>query len=677
MKRNEQTKTPQETRSGITRPQTQQARSSRAPQGSRSSGSRRGGQSSQTRRPDAGRSAPQRDDGLPRDSGEERRSVPPTTTAAPTPKVIEIGETISVRELAGLMGLSLIDVIKHLMNEGIMANINQQLERDIAVMVAEDMGFQVREPVKAAPPPEEEKPTEVPIKRTYTEDQRARLVSRPPVVTIMGHVDHGKTKLLDAIRETNVAAGEAGGITQRIGAYQVEKQGRRITFLDTPGHEAFTAMRARGAKVTDIAVLVVAADDGVMPQTLEAISHARAAHVPIIVAINKIDKENANPEFVKQQLSDAGLVVEDWGGDVISVEVSAREKIGIDTLLDMILLVADLAELNALEDVPAHGTVIEATVDPSRGPVVTLLVDEGTLRVGDSLVIGGIAGKVRAMFNDKMQRIRVATPATPVLVLGLAETPEPGSTFQVVEDERAARAAAAEYAAAHAQETVSRPKSLTLDEIYARIQAGETKELLLILKTKIQGSIEPIVTSLQKLSTDEVKVNIIHTGTGNINESDVMLAAASHAIIIGFDVTVSPPAAKMAEVEGVSIRLYDIIYKLIDDVEKALKGMLEPEMREVVLGHARVVATFRIPKIGTIAGAQVTDGKVVRDASVRVLRGGQPLYEGKVASLRRFTEDVREVAAGFECGIGIQGFDKFQEGDTLEFYTTEQVSVAG
>ena len=577
------------------------------------------------------------------------------------------------------MKLSLIDVIKHLMKEGIMANINQQIDYEIAAMVAEDMGFQVKAAAKAEPEKpavKEENPAEtVTTKRIYSEEEQKYLVLRPPVVTIMGHVDHGKTKLLDAIRETNVAAGEAGGITQRIGAYQVEKQGRKITFLDTPGHEAFTAMRARGAKVTDIAVLVVAADDGVMPQTLEAINHARAAHVPILIAINKIDKETANPERVKQQLSDAGLVVEDWGGDVISVQVSAKTKIGIDTLLDMILLVADMAELKALPNAPAKGTVVEASVDATKGPTATVLVQEGTLQVGDSVVIGGIHGKVRAMFNDKMQRIRTVPPATPAVILGLSDVPEAGMIFEVVADEKAARALAKEHAAQKEEGATKRVQPLTLDEIYAQILAGAAKELALVLKTDVQGSIEPIVNSLEKLSTEAVKINIIHKGAGNISENDVMLAVASKAIIIGFDVAVTPPAAKMAETEGISIRLYDIIYKLIEDVDKALKGMLEPEYKDVVTGHGRVVATFKIPRVGTIAGVQISDGKATRNALIRVKRGEDKVHEGKIGSLRRYTEDVREVSAGMECGIGVDGFDKFQVGDILEFYTKEQVAA--
>jgi len=607
----------------------------------------------------------------------QEASAEPQTPKVPSgPKVIEIPESISVRDLAEAMDLSLIDVIKHLMQEGIMANINQQLEYEIAVMVAEDLGFEVKS--ETLPEPEEaEKLAEAKPKRVYTEDELKRLKPRPPVVTVMGHVDHGKTKLLDAIRETKVAEGEAGGITQRIGAYQVEKQGRKITFLDTPGHEAFTAMRARGAQATDIAVLVVAADDGVMPQTLEAIAHARAAQVPIIIAINKIDKANANIELVKRQLSEAGLIVEDWGGDVISVDVSALMHVGIEDLLDMILLVADVADLKALSDVPAKGVVIEASLDRAKGPTATVLVQEGTLHVGDILVVGGVSGHVRAMFDDKMKRIRTARPSTPVMVLGLPELPAAGDTFEVVPDEKTARARIAKYTGETETKATVRARPLTLDEVYDQVQAGEAKELNLILKTAVQGSIEPIVNSVEKLATEKVGVKFLHTGTGNVTEGDVMLAAASQAIIIGFDVTVPPGAARMAEAEGVSIRLYDIIYTLIDDIDKALEGLLEPEYREVVIGHARVLTTFKIPRLGIIAGAQIADGKATRNSSGRVLRNGDVLHEGKVGSLKRFTEDVREVTVGMEFGVGLAGFEDYKAGDMIAFYTTELVSPIG
>ena len=621
------------------------------------------------RRPRAQQRTSQRSE-APRTPPTDRPSAP-----AADPKTISIPDSISVRELADLMNTSLIDVIKHLMGEGIMANINQQLDRDIATMIAEDMGFVIK--TEAPPEPDEkvEEMTAAP-KRIYTAEERDRLADRPPVVTVMGHVDHGKTALLDAIRETNVAGGEAGGITQRIGAYQVTKQGRKITFLDTPGHEAFTAMRARGAQATDIAVLVVAADDGVMPQTLEAISHAKAARVPIIVAINKIDKSNANPEVVKQQLSDAGLLIEDWGGDVIAVQVSALQKQGIDALLDMILLVADMTELKALPDVPAEGTVIDSRTDRAMGVVATVLVHEGTLHVGDSIVAGGIAGRVRAMFNDRMERIDEALPASPAVIMGLPDPPAAGDKFHTAEDNKTARAEAAAFQVGQ-QESGSGPaKATTLDEIYAQIQAGSTKELNLIIKTDIQGSIEPIVNSLEKLGREEAKVNILHAGTGNVSENDINLASASGAIIIGFDVDVAPGATRLAETEGVSIRQYKIIYKLIEDIDLALKGMLEPEYREVIVGRARVLTTFNVPRVGTIAGAQITDGKGMRSATARVLRNGKKLSEGRLSSLKRFTDDVREVTIGMEFGIGLADYGDFQEGDIIEFVTRERVSPA-
>ena len=601
------------------------------------------------------------------------QTTPEAPSAPPSnPKEIAIPESISVRDLADLMGKSLIDVIKHLMGEGIMANINQQLEHDIATMIAEDMGFIVKE--EALPEPEEQEESVATPKREYTEEEKKRLVPRPPIVTVMGHVDHGKTALLDAIRETNVAGGEAGGITQRIGAYQVTKQGRKITFLDTPGHEAFTAMHARGAQATDIAVLVVAADDGVMPQTVEAISHAKAAQVPIIVAINKIDKSNANVEIVKQQLSDAGLLIEDWGGDIIAVEVSALMKQGIDTLLDMILLVADMTELQALPDVPAEGTVIDSRTDRAMGVVTTLLMQEGTLSVGDSIVVGGIAGRVRALFNDKMERIAEVSPASPAVIMGLPEPPAAGDKLRAVENGKTARAAAAAFQDNQRGSASTPAKTLTLDEIYAQIQAGATKQLNLIIKTDIQGSIEPIVNSLEKLGGEEAKVKVLHVGTGSVSENDINLASASNAIIIGFDVDVAAGAARLAEGEGVSIRQYKIIYKLIEDIDKALKGLLEPEYKEVIVGHARVLTTFNVPRVGVIAGAQITDGKGTRSATARVLRNGQNISEGRLSSLRRFTDDVREVAVGMEFGIGLADYADFQEGDIIEFFTQERVN---
>jgi len=589
-----------------------------------------------------------------------------------TSKVITLPSSITVRDLSKLLNASPINIIRELMKNGVMANINQLIDFDTAAIVAADMGFEVEE---ERPPEQAEEAPAAPLRkrREYTAEELAKLVPRPPVVTIMGHVDHGKTSLLDIIRQTNVVASEAGGITQQIGAYQVEVQGKKITFLDTPGHEAFTAMRARGALVTDIAVLVVAADDGVQPQTLEAIDHARAAQVPIIVALNKIDKSNANPEAVKKQLSEAGLLVEDYGGDVICVPVSAKQKIGLENLLEMILLVAEMADLKANPEAPASGTVIEARLDKTKGPLATLLVEDGTLHVGDYLVVGAIAGRVRAMFNDKGERIKSAPPATPVAILGLSEVPTAGDAFEVVEDERTARALAAAEAAKR-QETVTQQqrKAPSLDEFFAQAQAGQIKELNIILKADMQGSIEPIVNSVEKLGDEQLRVKFLHTGTGNINESDIMLAVASKAIVVGFNVQIDAAASRMAATEGVDVRLYTIIYKLIDDIDKALKGLLEPVYKEVTIGHAEVKAIFRLPHKKKVAGCLVTDGIAARNALVRVRRDDQVLFDGAVASLRRFKEDVREVSTGMECGVSLDGFDDFEVGDTLEFYRKEQ-----
>jgi len=588
-------------------------------------------------------------------------------------KVVTLPDFLTVRELASVLGVSAIDVIKELMNNGIMANINQQLDYDTAAIVAEEMGFEAQ---PEAPPAavEEVEIIPTPIKeRLYEGEAPENLQPRPPVVTMLGHVDHGKTSLLDVIRHTNVVASEAGGITQHIGAYQVEHRGKKITFLDTPGHEAFTAMRARGAQGADIAVLVVAADDGVMPQTLEAIDHARAAQVPIIVAINKMDKPNANPERVKKQLSEAGLDPEEWGGNVICVPVSAKEKTGIEELLDSILLVADLAEIKANPNRPAVGTVIEAKLDKSRGPTATLLVQNGTLREGDSLVIDDIYGRVRAMFNEKGEKLKEAPPSTPVVVLGLSGVPRAGDIFEVVEDEKTARAIAAQRAEEKERGAARPGRALSLEEIYARMEAGQVKELRLILKTDVQGAIEPVVSSLEKLSHDELKVKFIHVGTGNISESDIMLAVASKAIVIGFNVEVDPAAHIMAEAEGVDVRLYDVIYKLIEDVDKALKGLLEPTYEELVTGRAEVRAVFTIPRVGNVAGVYVTEGLLSRNSLARVKRDGQVIYEGRVASLKRFAEDVKEVRAGFECGVGLEGFGDFKEGDIIELYREERV----
>jgi len=588
-------------------------------------------------------------------------------------KAIVIPDFLTVRELADLMEVSPIQVIKELMNNGVLANINQQIDHDTATIVAEEMGFDARP--EAPPVVEEEEIPMIPIplkERMYEGEAPEDLEPRPPVVTMLGHVDHGKTTLLDVIRRTNVVAGEPGGITQHVGAYQVEHDGKKITFLDTPGHAAFTAMRARGAQGADIAILVVAADDGVMPQTQEAIDHARAARVPIVVALNKMDKANASPERVKQQLTDVGLQIEEWGGDTICVPVSAKQKTGIDDLLDNIAAVAELAEFKANPNRPAMGTVIEGELDKSRGPTATLLVQNGTLRLGDALSIEDISGRIKAMFNERGERVEKATPSTPVVVLGLSGVPHPGDTFKVVKDEKTARVLAADRADEKARAAIQPARVLSLDGILDQIRAGQIKELNLILKADVRGTIEPIVNSLEKLGDEDLKVNILHQGAGNISESDVMLAVASRAIIIGFNVQIDPAAARSAEAEGVDIRLYDIIYKLIDDVDKALKGLQDPVYKDVVTGHAEVRAVFTVPRVGRIAGVHVADGLIARNSLARVSRNHQSVYEGRVSSLRRFTEDVREVREGFECGVGLEGFRDFEEGDIIEFYKKER-----
>ncbi len=589
-----------------------------------------------------------------------------------------IPDHITVRDFAERLHRSPIEIIKTLMNYGMMVPITESIDFDTAVVIGEEFGIAVKP--EAAPEPEvvevvaEEAPKT--LRQKILADERPdELVVRPPVVTVLGHVDHGKTTLLDAIRETRVVEGEVGGITQHIGAYQVERQGRKITFLDTPGHEAFTAMRARGAMVTDIAVLVVAADDGVMPQTKEAISHARAARVPILVALNKIDKPAANPDRVKQELADNGLLIEEYGGDVICVPVSAKFRKGIDDLLENILLVADIDPLLANPKGRCVGTVIESRLDKARGPMATLLVQNGTLRVGDSIVTGETYGKVRAMYDDKGQPISEAPPSTPVVVLGLADVPVAGDTFNVEADERSARAIAMQRQEQKRSETAAAaPRAISLDSIFAEAQAGQTKELNVILKADVQGSIEPIVSSLERLGDEKLRVRILHQAAGNITESDVMLAVASKAIILGFSVGVDPAAQRMAEAEGVDIRIYDIIYNLVEDVQKALAGLLEPVYKEVVTGHAEVRALFRVSKVGRVAGCYVTDGEISRNSLVRVLRAGEVIAEDRISSLKRFQEDVAEVKTNFECGISLANFSGFEVGDVIEAYKKERVS---
>ncbi|NLF12966.1 MAG: translation initiation factor IF-2 [Anaerolineaceae bacterium] len=627
------------------------------------------------------RSRPQPSRKPPVDEEEQLRLARASKAAgAPAaPRVIELPETMIVRDLARALRVNPIDVIKELMSNGIVAGINQTIDYETAAIVAGEMGFQTQ-PIRVEEPEADQKVERAgkTLWQTLLQEESPENVEpRPPVVTVLGHVDHGKTTLLDAIRETNVVAGEYGGITQHIGAYQVEHEGRKITFLDTPGHEAFTAMRARGAQVTDLAVLVVAADDGVMPQTREAIDHARAAGVSILVALNKIDKPTAQPDRVKQQLSDQGLTPEEWGGDVIVVPVSAKMKQGIDDLLENILLITEVADLRSNPNRPAIGTVVESQLDRHRGPTATLLVQGGTLRVGDPLVIGAISGRVRAMMDHRGNTVDAAPPAMPVLVMGLSDVPKAGDLFEVLESEREARVRAAE-AGERLRQAESRParmRSMTLDEVFSRFQQGDSLELNIILKVDVQGSVEPIVNSLQRLNSEDEKVVILHQGTGNITESDVMLASASDAVIIGFHVDADEAARRLAAQEGVDIRQYNIIYKLVDDVEKALKGMLEPVYEKVVIGHAEVRQVFRIGRRGgNVAGCYVTDGELARNARVRVMRAGKQVFEGHLDSLRRFKDDVSEVRAGFECGVGIAGFDDLQEGDVLEFYKEQRVS---
>ena len=578
--------------------------------------------------------------------------------------LIEIPHSVAVRQLAELLQVSAIDIIKQLMRNGIFANINQVIDYEAATAVAADLGYEAQlKPMATIGKSKRYRP--------YGEELSG-LRPRPPVVTIMGHVNHGKTRLLDAIRQTNVMATEAGGITQHIGAYQVEVNGQKITFLDTPGHEAFTAMRARGAQVTDITILVVAADDGVMPQTLEAIDHARAAEVPIVVAINKIDKPDANPDLVKQQLADAGLLIEEWGGDIVSVPISAKEKTGISELLENLLVVAEMEDLKANPSRSAVGVVIEAELDKSKGPLATVLIQTGTLRLGDTVVSGSTWGRIRAMFNDMGKRVRKAEPAMPVELLGLNSVPQVGDILTSVAGEHHARALIQKRQQEIQQQPSLLPKAVSLDNLFDQISAGQVKELNVILKTDVQGSIEPIRSSLEQLATEQVQVRIIHSSSGNIIESDVMLAIASKGLIIGFGTGIEAGARRLADVEGVDIRSYDVIYNLVNDVDKALKGMLEPTYVEVIDGRAEIRAIFTAGKKGKIAGVYVTEGKVSRGASARVWRGEQIVCESEVSSLRRFKDDAKEVTSGYECGVGIRDFSDFQVGDILELFRKEK-----
>lgn len=580
---------------------------------------------------------------------------------APKPTYVEIGETINVKEFAILIKREVNEVIKALFMLGVMVTINQDIDYDTAQLIGEEFGVEIGQ---KAP---EEDPTEVP----EVEDDPAKRLPRPPVITVMGHVDHGKTSLLDAIRKTNVTAREAGGITQHIGAYKVNYQGKQIVFLDTPGHEAFTAMRARGAQVTDVAILVVAADDGVMPQTIEAINHAKAAKVPIIVAINKMDRPGANPDHVKQQLAEHELIPEDWGGDTIMVPVSAHQKTGISDLLEMILLVAEMQELKANPNLPAHGTIIEAQLDKGRGPVATVLVQRGTLHIGDTIIAGTAYGKVRAMINDRGEKVKKALPSTPVEVLGLNDVPQAGDILDST-DEKTARSVAEKRIAKKREEEIQMNSKVSLDDLFQRIQEGELKELNIVVKADVQGTIEALKASLQKIKNDEVKVVVVHAGVGSITESDVMLASAANALIIGFNVRPDANARKASEAEKVDVRTYRVIYDALNDVEAAIKGMLAPKFKEVIQGRVEVRQLITISKL-LIAGCYVLEGKVTNSSKVRVVRDGIVVHEGEIESLRRFKDDVKEVAQGYECGITLEKFRDLKEGDVFEIFNMEEI----
>ncbi|MGZ8513405.1 MAG: translation initiation factor IF-2 [Candidatus Limnocylindrales bacterium] len=593
---------------------------------------------------------------------------------------IELPGTITVKELAELLGVNPADIIRELIKSGIFATINQLVDRDTASLVAGELGYEVAEATQPTGTPSADGETNGPVAEAtkevlFEEDDPSLLQPRAPIVTVMGHVDHGKTSLLDAIRTTEVAAGERGGITQHIGASEVTREGKRVVFLDTPGHEAFTAMRARGARVTDIAVVVVAADDGVMPQTLEAISHAKAAKVPIIIALNKIDKPDANPDRVKTELTEAGIVVEEYGGDVPMVPVSAKTRVGLEALIEMILLVADLQELKANPKRSAVGTIVEAELDKGRGAVATVLVQTGTLKVGDVIVVGETFGRVRALENDKGKRVTKAGPATAVVVLGLADVPAAGDILRVVSDEKEARSTAEARKAAAAARSGEGSGRATLEDLYRQIQAGQAKELRIILKSDVSGSLGAITHALEQLDQEDIRLNVLLQGAGDITDNDIMLAAASDAIVVGFNTKITETARRAAEAEGVDVRLYDIIYKLTDDIDAALKGLLEPEVVEVVEGRAEVRQVFRVGKNTVIAGSFVTDGRIVR-GNARVWRGGKVIATDKIDSLRRFRDDVREVATNYECGIGLANFHDLQEGDVIECFTSQTISRA-
>lgn len=578
---------------------------------------------------------------------------------------IEIGEYIVVKDLAEKLKTTSSQVISKLINLGVMANLNQQIDFDTASIIAEEFGF-IAEKEDVYNDDDNELEFDF-------EDEEEDMLPRPPVVTVMGHVDHGKTSLLDAIRKTQVTKQEAGGITQHIGASIVNIKGKKIVFLDTPGHEAFTAMRARGAQVTDIAILVVSADDGVMPQTVEAINHAKAANVPIIVAINKIDKPTANPDRVKQELTEYGLVPEEWGGDTICVPVSALKREGIDELLEMILLVAEMEELKANPKRKAVGIIIEAQLDKGKGPVATVIIQKGTLKVGDVVVSGTAYGRVRAMLDDKGRKVKKAEPSMPVLLLGLSEVPNAGEYLYVVSDEKKARVYTENKKEKLREEQLKANQKVSLDGLFEKIQSGEIKELNVIIKADVRGSIEALRQSLEKLENEEVRVNIIHAGVGGITESDIMLASASNAIVIGFNVRPTLPAIDLAKRENVDIRTYRIIYDAIEDIESAIKGMLEPKIEEVVIGRAEIRATFKVPSVGVVAGIYVQHGKITRNCKVRLLRNDIVIFEGNVSSLKRFKDDVREIVAGYEGGLGLENYNDIKEGDIIEAYTLNEI----
>jgi translation initiation factor IF-2 len=586
-------------------------------------------------------------------------------------KTIALPSSITIRDLAQQIQVSPIDLIRALMSNGVMANINQQVDFDTAAVVLSEMGYDA---VPEQTQVETKDTGEIPFwRKVIAQEKQEKLKPRPPVVAILGHVDHGKTSLLDAIRHENVADGEAGGITQHIGAYQAELNGRLITFLDTPGHAAFTAMRARGAQGADIVVLVVAADDGVMPQTREAAAHAKAAQVPIIVAMNKIDKPNADPDRIKQQLAEIDLVPDEWDGDTLVVPLSAKQRVGLEDLLEAILLVADNMDIKANPDGQTIGTVIESRLDKSTGVMATLLIQNGSLNLGDAIIVGKAFGRVKAMFDYRGRRLRKAGPSTPVSVMGLNEVPAAGDLFQVMPSEKEARSVAYERQQEDGKSVVEQKAGVTLEQLFEQFQAGEVRELRLVVKADVQGSLEPIVSSLSDLNAGDIKINILHKEIGNIGENDIMLAAASKAIVIGFNVQADAAARRLADSEGVSIRLYDIIYRLLEDVEKALMGMLEPEVRETVLGHAEIRTVFRISKVGNIAGCRVLDGEIRRNARVRLTRKGTILFEGEIASLKHLKESVSEVRSGFECGIGLKNFSDVADGDIIECYIVEKV----